>query len=282
MGVNTARQRWEPVARFIHDIHGTRSLAVTILLLAVLSLAEPALPPDWPAWVVTVPLASLAAIGLATLAREAVATQLRLRRLTEDPACRLLLQVDLLYPLALVILLAPRVFLAAYGVPHMSPWTGLVSTALQQRIATTYMFALLLIPILHLRRARRYAPQIVPLRPRDLGPEDLLHNQRDLVLLLQGGIVVAWLALLWPFWGPIDPAAGVRGIDRIVFAVFLPTILFVHATAHAQAWYRLAKVGGPKSAMALLAAHIVLGLVAAALHVYAMLWIVRYQALSLL
>lgn len=285
------RRGWEHLATFVHFIHGTRSLGLAVVLLLLLTLAEPVFPQGLGRVTYTLPVFVLALIGLLTLPREAVAMQLRVQKLVLEPGAAAALARHLAYPLALLLLLAPTVFLAAYGIPHLSPLTGLVTPEIQQRVAVAYLFLLLLVPVLQLRSSRRYAPEIATRRPRDLPPLAFEHRQRDLLQALQLTLIVVWLLVLVPFWSPFSLfqwlpdldsfTAGVRGVATLAYAIFLPTMLFMHAATHAQALRHLVREGDWREETAdvvLLLLHILASLGAILLHAYDVLWIARYQS----
>lgn len=280
----------ERLGRVVHAIHGTRGLIVTLSALLVLTIIEPAIPEG--AWraTLTFPVFVVALVALATLPREGIAVQVRLRQLVDHPEATRFLARHLVFPFLLVVLLAPQMFLAAYGIPSFSPLTGLVLPSLQRRVAAWFLFLLVLLPVLHLRRTRRYAPEVVPVRPRALAWNDPLHRRRDLLVVLVGLVAVLWLLILQPFWAPFSLLAwppglatflaGVRGVAAVCFSLFVPVLLFVHLSAHGQGLRYLilhAEWRTHWRPFVLLWAHVLLGLGAAALHLYVLLWIVRYQ-----
>lgn len=285
------RGAWERFAAFVHAIHGTRSLALAVTLLLVLSLTEPLFPQGLGRIVYTLPVFVLAVVGLLTLPREAVAMQARVQRMVVQPGAAPALARHLAFPVVLLLLLAPSIFLAAYGIPHLSPLTGLVTPEIQQRVAVAFLFLLLLLPVLQLRFSRRYAPEIKTRRPKDLPPLAFEHRQRDLLQVLQFILIVVWLLVLVPFWSPFSLfqwppgfgsfSYGVRGVATLAYSVFLPSMLFMHAATHAQALRHLVRETDWRQELvdvALLVLHILGSIGAILLHAYDLLWIARYQS----
>lgn len=284
--------RRERLGAAIHAVHGSRGLGIAVVAMFVLTIVEPVIPSGAARAMVTIPVFALGLTGLLTLPREGVAVQLRLRRLVQDAGAGRELAKALVFPFLLMVLLMPQSFLAAYGVPHFSPLTGLVLASFQRRVATAFLFGLLLLPIIHLRRTRRYAPDVTAQRPMVLADQDPIHHRRDVLVVLVLAVVLVWAALLWPFWKPFSLFAwppslqsftvGIRGVAALAYSVFLPALLFIHLAAHAHGIRYLVAHAAWRThwhRFTLLWIHVALGLVAAGLHIYNLLWIVRYQSL---
>lgn len=283
------RRAVDALATLAHALHGSRGLFLAATALLLLALLEPALP-EVDRLVLTLPIFLLLLNGLFTLPREGVAAQWRARALLGDPhAVRKMLR-RLAWPALLCILLLPTPFLALYGIPHISPLTGLVLPDLLRRISMVTLYAILLLPVLYLRSSRTYAPDIVPRRPRDLSREDGSHAARDVLLWMQLGILVAWALLTAAFWRPFSllewpPSlgslrAGVRGLAGITFSLVVPVVLFTSVAAHLHLLRELVAGGrwrGHRPVLWLALLHVALALAAVCLHTYDILWIVRYQ-----
>lgn len=275
-------------------MHGTRGLFLAGVALLLLALLEPLLPDRTPlAWVVF-PVFVLLAAGLATLPREGVAAQWRARDLLTEPRAVPRMARRLAWPALLNVLLLPKVFLALYGIPHLSPFTGLLLPDIVRRVAVVLLFVLLLIPILYLRSSRIYAPDIKARRPKDLAHSDGSHAAREVLLWMQAAIVVAWGWMTWPFWRPFPllawpPGAAsfgldVRGVGSIAFAIAIPVLLWTTMVAHLALLrdLRTQRRWRKHPGRTLLAsAHVVLAILAIVLHAYNMLWIVRYRSAAL-
>lgn len=268
-------------------LRGTRGLATVIPLLLVLSMVEPLFPRGFPLAVTTLPLAVLLAVALATLPAEATRAIRHARAHAGRAHPARALAWSLLLPLLLTLALQPRLFLAAYGIPHLSPLTGIATPAIQQRVAAGFLYALLLVPVAYLRVVEWYrgaADLAPPKRPRAPWDRSLLPA---LTLLL----AILWAALLAPFHGrfpllswPPDVtlyAAGVQGLSAVAYTLVVPLTLFAAIAAHAafleevhrgRTWRAVA----PSAALA--AAHILLCLLATALAAYNALWIVSYES----
>ncbi len=283
----------ERMARAVHVVHGTRGLGVAAAVLLVASIVEPGLPTGFPRALFVVPAFLLFATGLLTLPREGIAAQ--------DRAFALLDAADPVRPMVrrlvwlgiAVVLLMPRLFLAAYGIPHLNPLTGLVLPDWQRRMALAFLFLVMLAPILYLRSSRRYAPQVEVRRPKDIDADEGGGlDRRDVLLILTYLLLAAWLLLLAPFWRPFSLFAwppglgsltvGVRGVAALAFAVTVPLVLFMSLVAHIALLRRLRErndwpPAGRVRALAIL--HLALILVAVLLHAYDLLWIARYENL---
>lgn len=281
----------DQAARLVHDLHGTRSLAVAGTLVLLLTLTEPVLPDIFLPGLSGLAFALLA-IGVLTLPRETAAAQQRLADTVAKPDAERLLGRLLVLPLLLVVLLLPRLFLAAYGIPHLTPASGLLLPSLVNRMALVFLAAVLLVPIFALRQARhRLGPGPVA-RPKDLQATDLEDDRRELLIvaiLLVGAI---WLLLLKAFWSPFSLLAwppslasldSARGVTAMAFTLAVPAALFAGAAIQAEllrvAW-RLAPSRRRSRLLALAAAHVGLLLIALALHAYDLLWIAKYQSAS--
>jgi hypothetical protein len=289
--------RWgaiEGVALAVHRLHGTRGLSVAATSLLVLALVEGFLPPGLDLTFVMVPVVAILAIGLFTLPREGVAAQQRARSLLTDAEAPNKMIRRMIWLVLLVVLLLPRVFLGLYGIPHMSPLTGLLEPSLHRRITLVAIYCVLLVSILYLRSGRRYAPHIVPQRPKDLSKQDRSHSRRDVLLGLVVAILVLWSWLLYGFWRPFSllewpPSLdslgqGVRGVSSIAFALVIPATLFVTAVAHLSLLHDIWREGQWRrraTLASLSGVHVAIAFLAIALHVYDLLWIVRYQSLTL-
>lgn len=272
---------------FLLTVRGTRALAVCGFLLLALAILEPALPGSMSRLWLVLPVVTLLVLGLLTLPVEGVVAQQRARALLQHPRPVKPMVQRLVWIALLCILLLPPLFLAAYGIPHLNPFTGLLLPTIQRRISLGFLYFVLLIPIFYLRSSRRYAPTI-----RRGDPEP---RTRDGLLVMTYGLGVAWAILLEPFWRPFSLlvwppdlsslVAGVRGVAAIAFTLVIPLVLFMSLAAHLEMLRAIWKMG-PKEwrarrpLVALAAVHIALILLAVVLHAYDLLWIVRYQAAS--
>lgn len=279
----------EALARTVHGVHGTRGLSIGVAALLLSTLLEPVFGPGL-GWVFfTVPVLVLLVTGLLTLPREGVAVQDRILAVARRPGGPSVLLRHAVLPAVLLMLLWPQVFLAAYGIPHMSPLTGFVLPSLQRRLAVAYLFVVLWLPLLALRRTRGLAA-IEAVRPRSLPAHDPRHDRREALLLLLVLLGVSWLFLLRTFWQPFTllmwpPGAsslitGTAGVARLAYTVLLPAALYLRGSAHAVALAALLRDGWRlhMQAIAVLLLHLGLVLGATALAVYDLLWIVDYQA----
>lgn len=268
-------------------VEGTRGLLLGTALLLLAAMTEPALPADFPRWLFTVPALVLLVAGLVTLPREGVALQDRLAALGDAGDARALLRGVVWLALA-VLLLLPRFFLAAYGVPHLNPLVGLVPQQWVVRLATVFLFVVLLAPTLYLRSGRSGAAW-----PPTVADDDALQRRRDTLLVAVGLLLLVWALVLRPFWTPFSLftwppglwslTAGARGIAALAFALLPPAVLLMALNAQASLLRRLARMPrGPGRDHCLAAAcvHVALVLVAAFLHGYDLLWIARYESLA--
>ena len=281
-------QRW---GRLVHALRGSRSLLASGSLALLATLTQGAVPNAWMPWMTAASL-GLLLLGLTTLAREGSAAQAALPDAAPGPHLDEGLVRLLGLPLLLVLLLLPRFFLAAYGIPHLSPLTGLIVPALQARISLVLLAAVLLVPILALRRARHALGDPAVLAPADIPDDDPRHGARLALFVATGVIVVVWLVLLRSFWSPFSLLAwppgfsslgNSRGVTALAFALAPPVTLFTLASLHTElARLALALPTGParNRQLALAIANLALVLSAAALHTYDLLWIARYQASS--
>lgn len=279
------------VGAVVHDLHGTRSLAAAGVLVLLLTLTEPVLPDA-----LLPGLAGLAvvllAIGLLTLPRETAAAQQRLGDAVAKPGAERLLGRLLVLPVLLLVLLLPRLFLAAYGIPHLTPASGLLLPSLVQRVALVFLAAVLLVPVFGFRQVRHcLGPGRVP-RPKELAPADLEDDRRE--LLLVGTVVLAavWLLLLEAFWSPfsllewppgLDSLASARGVTALAFTLVVPAVLFAGTALHAElvrTVWRLEPSRRRSRLLALALVHTASLLAALTLHAYDLLWIAKYQAAS--
>ncbi|HLF16587.1 MAG TPA: hypothetical protein VI796_04050 [Candidatus Thermoplasmatota archaeon] len=283
----------EPFARAVHAVHGTRGLGLSAALLLVFAILEPGFPPTFPRAAVMAPCFALLATGLLTLPREGVAAQDRALALLDHPRPLRPMTWRLVWLLLAVGLLLPRLFLAAYGIPHLSPLTGLLLPDWQRRIALIFLFVAMLVPILYLRSSRLYAPTIRVRRPVEIDRVEGFMDRRDMLMILTYALLGVWILLLRPFWQPFSllewPVSfhsftqGTRGVAAFGFAITLPMVMFMSLVAHLTLLRRLRKAQGwphrPQvQAMAIL--HVALILLVVFLHAYDLLWIVRYNSLS--
>ncbi len=259
--------------------------------LFILGLAQPLLPRDLSRFWLVAPVFTILAVGLATLPREGVAAQQRARALARHDEAAKRLGKALVWPLLLAFLLLPRIFLGGFGLPHMSPLTGLALPSIQQRVTHVFLFTIILVTAAYLRSSRRYAAHVIAKRPRDLSREDRSHQERDALLWLSIAIFIAYAFLLRSFWQPFSllawpPSldslrAGVRGVSSIVLSVAVPLVLYTAVTAHASLVRDLIKkeLWRERSAVLMLAAaHVALGITCVALLSYNLLWIAQYRA----
>lgn len=277
--------RW---AHFVHTMRGTRSLSTAVALLTVLTLLEPILGQGW-AWSLgTLPAMFLVVLGVATLPREGVTVQDRVYEAAASPeGARLLLRRALL-PAVLVVLLLPRLFLVFFGIPHLTPWTGLLAPSVERSLALGYLFLILWLPLVAIRRTHVLAPHLEVFAPSALASDDPRHRRRTALLLLIVAVVAVWVIALRPFWHPFSlfswpPGLGslttVAGPARIAYVIILPTALLTRLAAHAGALLRTLRLR-PVHVVATAGAltlHVVLTLAAAALALYDLFWIVQYQ-----
>ncbi len=288
--VRTA-QTLNGIALFAHLIHGTRGLAIGGAGLLVLGLWQPLLPAEWSRFWLVLPVFAVLITGLATLPREGVAVQQRARALVRhDDAARRLART-LLWPILLLIILTPRIFLAIFGIPHLTPLTGLTIPSVQQRLTHVLLFAVILIVVAYMRSTRRYASHVLAKRPRELSRDDRSHQERDALLWLGLALLVAYLFLLRSFWQPFSllqwppdldsMRVGVRGVTSIVFSIAVPMVAFTTVSGHASLMRDLIRKGiwqEHPGVFGLAAAHVAAGLACVAMHAYNLLWIAQYRA----
>ncbi len=268
-------------------IEGTRGLLLGTALLLLAAMTEPALPLSFPRWLFTVPALILLLLGLLTLPREGVAAQDRLLALGEGGDWRPILRRVLWLALA-VLLLLPRFFLAAYGIPHLNPLVGLVPQQWVVRFATVFLFVVLLLPTLYLRSGRSGAAW-----PPKAADDEAMQRRRDTLLVAVALLLVVWALVLRPFWTPFSllrwpPAlwsltAGSRGVAALAFALLPPALLLMALNAQAALLRRLAhqpRTPERDRCIAAAGAHVLLVLMAAFLHGYDLLWIARYESLA--
>lgn len=233
--------RLEPLARSVHFVHGTRGIIVASGLLLGWLLIEPNVDSRIAPWVVA-PLLLLLVLGLATLAREGVAVQLRARELLhhENPV-RVLQKRAVLLALLLVLLL-PRVFLALYGIPHLSPAAGYLAPQAVQSIAAAHVAAIVLIAALYLRSSgmEAHVPVRRPIELRDGSGQHLARTGLQVALLVT---VVASLWALRGFWQPFSllewppglaSLSSVRATASIAVAVAPPALLLCALVGHIE------------------------------------------------
>lgn len=268
---------------------GTRGLLSGTALLLLAAMLEPALPGGFPRWLITVPALVLLVAGLVTLPWEGLAAQ---DRALEHAAARQWRPIakHLGWLVVTVVLLLPRLFLAAYGVPHLNPLVGLVPQQWLVRAATVFLFLVLLAPLLYLRGGRLGAswPAIPPAPRVGVG-----LRRRDTLLVGLALVLVVWALVLHAFWAPFSLlqwppqlwslTSGARGLASLTFAVLPPAVYFLALTAQATQFKAL--LMQPRDAtrdrcLAATGAHILLTLTAAFLHGYDLLWIARYESLA--
>lgn len=284
--------KWvDRTARAVHALRGSRGVYLGALGFLIITWAEPAIDPEVNRLILTLPVFTVFVVGLVTLPREGVAARERALALLDREAGWRPMARRLIWPALLCLLLAPRVFLAAYGVPHMHPLTGVITPAIQRQLTVTFLFLLLLLPAIYLRSSRSYAPHIEPQRPVHLDPDDATHTQRDLLLWMSVAIAVAWAWLLSPFWSPFSLLEwtpdldslrlGARGVGSIAFALTIPLVLWMSLNAHLvflhAAWQREV-FATRRRQIALAALHVVLILAALVLHIWDLLWIAQYRS----
>ena len=287
------RSLGDRLAAMIHVVHGTRGLSVALPLLLLFALVEPLMPDAFPDVVLMLPLFALLIAGASTLPREGVAAQARARSLVYEKEANGKLLYRLAWPALLVIVLSPRIFLAALGIPHLSPLAGVLTPALLQRTATVFLLATMLVPLLYLRSTRGYDPSIKPVRPKFTEQAGFPPGSRDALLAFTVLLGVTWAGLLEPFWRPFTlfdwpPSLGSftegpRGLARLAFTLLVPLPLLMTVTAHLALLYELhleKRLRERLDVATLAALHVGLTLWAAALHAYDALWVVRYQVQS--
>ena len=266
-------------------IEGTFGLLYGTALLLLAAMLEPALPATFPRWTYTVPAVVLLAGGLATLPRDGLAAQARTAALARAPDWRAITRRLPWLALAIVMLL-PRLFLGAYGIPHLNPLVGLVPQQWVVRVATAFLFVVMLAPTLYLRAGLRGPEQ-------QLADDDPRTGRRDALFVGALLLLVAWGLLLRPFWAPFSLlqwppeawslAAGARGVAALAFAVVPPVVLFMALAANVSLARNLsqqARTPARDQALAATALQVLLVLIAAFLHGYDLLWIARYESLA--
>lgn len=279
------------LALALHWVHGSRGLLVGAAGLLFLSLAEPTIPRGLDRTLLTAPLLVLLVAGLATLPREGVAAQQRARSLRDDPHGARKMARRSPWLILLLLLLAPRVFLAAYGIPHLNPLTGVVLPPTQRYLSLLFLFLLMLLAVLYLRSSRSYASHILPRRPRDLPRSDHSHQERDTLLWMILGLGLLWGWLLRPFWFPSSLlmwppgleslSQGPAGVSSLAFSLTIPLILFMNLVAHLSLLHDIARAGTwhKDARIATWAAiHAGLALAVILVHAYDLLWIAQYRS----
>lgn len=270
-------------------VEGTRGLLWANGLLLLAAMLEPALPAGFPRWLVTIPALLLLLAGLVTLPWEGLAAQQRAREHAAARDWRPIAK-HLAWLGVTVALLLPRLFLGAYGVPHLNPLVGIVPQQWLVRAATVFLFVVLLAPLLYLRGGRLGAAwPTVPAGTRS-GPG---LRGRDTLLVGLALLLAAWAFVLHPFWAPFSllqwpPAlwsltAGARGMAALAFALIPPAVYFLALTAQAtlvKALLEQTRDATRDRCLAAALAHVLLTLTAAFLHGYDLLWIARYESLA--
>jgi hypothetical protein len=193
------------------------------------------------------------------------------------------------WPTLLVILLLPRIFLGAYGIPHLSPLAGLVLPDIQRRIALAFIAVILAVAFRGLASIRKLAPSVPVARPRDMPPDDPRHAIRDVLLVTTVLAIVIWAYMLHIFWQPFSVMSwppslaslenGVRGVAAFGFSVAIPAVLFVQLAAYAELWQDAPRSDARIRVLAIV--HTALTVIAIALHVYDVLWVGAYQTVGL-
>jgi hypothetical protein len=280
-----------PIASFVHFARGARSLGLAslgVLILTSLSTALPQIVIPVLAGFVIVPLV----IGLSTLPRDGATAQANLTATLEKPDLMRRLTRLLVVPGVLLILLLPQLFLGAYGIPHMTPLTGLVLPSVQRQLGLIYLAFILILPLVALRQARHSMGASKTRRPKDVPEEDPMHDRRDLLILCSLAIAVVWLIMLRSFWSPFSLFAwppsfaslySVRAVTAVAFTVAPPIVLFMRIALHAElARLMLRDKDTERRArrLALNGLHLLLLIGCVALHAYNLFWIARYQAAS--
>lgn len=270
-------------------IEGTHGLLWGTGLLLVAAMVEPGLPASFPRWLFTVPALLLLGTGIISLPREGVAAQERALALADEAQWRPMVRRLAWIALAVALLL-PRLFLGAYGIPHLNPLVGLVPQQWVVRIATVFLFVVLLVPILYLRSGRQHRDHAEAMR---LPEGDPRLRRQDMLLAGAYLLLVVWALLLRPFWAPFSLlqwppelwslGAGARGVAALAFAVVPPVVLFMAFSAQAVSLRRLMhrkRSPDRDKAIAIAGTHVLLILIAAFLHGYDLLWIARYESLA--
>lgn len=278
----------------VHAVRGTRGLTLAAGLLLLLAAVEPAFPAGFPRLVYSLPLLVLLIVGLVTLPQEAVAVQARARSLVTRPDATKRMARRAGWGVAVCVALAPNLFLAVQGVPHLSPLAGLVLPGVVRWVGLVGMLVVLLLVVLYLRSSRSYAPEIDTKRARELDEDETAR--RDVAGLCLIVVVVAWGWMLQGFWQPFSLlqwhgldlsgwfsslGRGARGISGLAFAVLPPALLFIVMSAHLDLLWQLRKAGvwseQPKVA-GLAFLHAGLCVVAVVFHMYGVTWIVRFRS----
>lgn len=288
----SAMRRWRRHGgAFIHALHGSHGIFAGAFLFLVLAWVELALPRDTNLLLFVAPVFVLLAIGLVTLPREGVAAQQRAVAVLENPDGWRIMMRRLAWPVLLCVLLAPRILLAAYGIPHLNPLTGVITPGVQQRLTVTFLFAVLLVPAIYLRASRNYAPTIETARPSTLSEDDFTNVQRDMLVVMTALLVLTWAWLLRPFWFPFSlfewtPSldslrAGVAGVGAVAFALTIPATLWMSLAAHLGTLWHIGRHGSwfeHRRHAVMAAGHVVFIIWAVALHIYDLLWIAQYRS----
>lgn len=270
-------------------VEGTRGLLLGTALLLLAAMTEPALPAAFPRVLFTIPALALLVTGVLTLPREGVAAQELALGLADAGDWRTILQ-RVIWIAVVVLLLLPRLFLGAYGIPHLNPLVGVVPQQWVVRAATVFLFVVLLLPTLYLRAGRK--GHAWP-RPAEQDEGTTGQRRRDTLLVAATFTLVVWALLLRPFWSPFSLlmwppelwslTAGSRGVAALAFAVLPPTVLMMGLNAQVALLRRLkATPRSPDRDRCIAAAslHVLLTLTAAFLHGYDLLWIARYESLA--
>lgn len=286
------------LADAVHRARGTRGLTVAAGLLVVFAALEPTFEDWFPKILYTLPLVVLGVVGLVTLPREGVAVHARALAVLEDPRGPKRMLRRAVLGAAVCLSLFPSIFLAVQGVPHLSPLAGLAPPELVRWIGLVGLVVVVLLVVLYLRSSRGYAAEISTPRKDEL--DDDAEARRDVLGLSLVVILVAWAWMLQGFWRPFsllewhggDLEAyfaslelGARGVAGIAFAVVPPALLFIVLSAHLNLLWQVGRRRlwkEKKSVVALAWVHVAFCVVGVVLHMYNVLWIVRFRTLGFL
>lgn len=295
MSLGGVRERF---ADGVHALRGTRGLTVAAALLLLAAAVEPALPAAFPNIVYALPLLLLLAVGLLTLPREAIAVQGRARSLLDEPEAPRRMVKRAFWGALVVLALAPNLFLAVQGVPHLSPLAGLALPGLIRWVGLLGLAVTLLLVVLYLRSSRSYAPSIATRRPREF--DEAERDRWGVLVVLIFLVVVAWGWMLQGFWRPFSLfqwhggdlggyfaslTLGARGIAGIAFAVLPPALLFIVLSAHAELLWQIRRQRAwrqQQQVAALATLHVAFCLLGIVMHTYNLLWLVRFRSMGFL
>lgn len=283
---------------WVHRARGTRGLTFAAALLVGFAALEPTFSSGFPTIVYTFPLVVVGMVGLVTLPREGVAVHARARAVLEDPDGPKRMLKRAVWGAAVCVALFPNVFLAVQGIPHLSPLAGLALPELVRWISLMGLVVVLLLVVLYLRSSRGYAAEIATPYRDELSEGDVAR--RDVLAVSLVVIFVGWAWMLQGFWRPfsllewhgLDVEAyfaslglGARGVAGIAFAVVPPALLFLVISAHLDLLWQVGRRGlwrEKRQVAALAFLHVGLCVLGVALHLYNVLWIVRFRSLGFL